>query len=350
MKALLFYGPNSYELKEIPKPKPGKGELLLKVKAAAICGSDVRMIRNGYRGVTRETPRIYGHEIAGIVEEVGERAWDAGYRPGDAVAVAPNMGCGVCDMCVSGNTHLCSGYKAFGINMDGGFAEYVVIPEIAVRQGNLVRITIGDGMTFSKAAVVEPLSCVYNGFEKLNIRPNDTVLIIGSGPIGIMHAMLAKMAGASKVMVNDLNEERLKLVSDFDPFFLTYHGDDLKGYVMEQTGSRGVDVCITACPAPSAQAASLDLLAVNGRVNFFGGLPAGKDRVELSTNLIHYKQLVVTGSARASLRQYRTCMRLVESGVLKLDGILSAEYPLTDFEKTVTAAVNGEKLKHIFVF
>lgn len=88
------------------------------------------------------------------------------------------MGCGVCDMCVSGNTHLCPEYKAFGINMDGGFAEYVVVPEIAVRQGNLVKIAIDENMSFAKAAAVEPLSCVYNGFEKLNIRPNDTVLLL----------------------------------------------------------------------------------------------------------------------------------------------------------------------------
>lgn len=350
MKALLFYGPGQYELKDIPKPIPGKGDILLKIKAAAICGSDIRMIANGYRGVSRETPRIYGHEFAGIIEEVGTNIMDAGYRPGDAVAVAPNMGCGVCDMCVSGNTHLCPEYKAFGINMDGGFAEYVVIPEIAVRQGNLVKITIDDKMSFAKAAAVEPLSCVYNGFEKLNIRPNDTVLIIGSGPIGIMHAMLAKMAGASQVIVNDLNAARLQAVAEFDPFFKTYHGDDLKGYIMEQTKGRGVDVCITACPAPSAQAASLELLAMNGRVNFFGGLPAGKDRVELLTNLIHYKQLVVAGSARASLKQYRTSMSLVESGVLNIDGILSAEYPIEDYEKALSAAKNGEKLKHIFVF
>ncbi len=350
MKALLFYGPDEYELKDVPKPVPKSGDILLKVKAAAICGSDIRMIANGYAGVSRKTPRIYGHEIAGIIEQVGEDVADAGYAPGDSVAVAPNIGCGVCDMCVSGNTHLCADYRAFGINMDGGFAEYVIIPEKAVRQGNLVKINTGGTMSYAKAAVVEPLSCVYNGFEKLNIRPNDTVLIIGSGPIGIMHAILAKMGGASKVIVNDLNENRLAAVSEFDPFFKTYHGDCLKEYIMAETEGRGVDACITACPAPAAQAMALELLAMNGRVNFFGGLPAGRDRVELSTNLIHYKQLVVTGSARASLRQYRTCMRLVESGIIGIDGILSAEYPLEDYEKAITAARRGEKLKHIFVF
>ena len=349
MKALRFYGPGEFDLKEIDVPSYGDGDILLKVKAAAICGSDIRMIYNGYKGVSRETPRTYGHEIAGVIEACGKNVTKE-YRPGDAVAVAPNMGCGVCDMCVSGNTHLCAEYKAFGINMDGGFAEYVVVPEIAVRQGNLVKISVNEKFSFSKAAIVEPLSCVFNGFEKLNISPNDSVLIIGSGPIGIMHAMLARMAGASKIIVNDLSESRLKTVAEFDPFFVTYCGDDLKGFVKDQTGGRGVDVCITACPAPSAQAMSLELMAMNGRINFFGGLPAGKDRVELLTNLIHYKQLVVTGSARASLRQYRTCMRLVESGVLDIDRIVTAEYPLEKYEEAISNARQGIGLKNVFVF
>ena len=349
MKALRFYGPGEFDLREIDVPAYGEGDILLKVKAAAICGSDIRMIYNGYKGVSRETPRTYGHEIAGVIEACGKNVTKE-YQPGDAVAVAPNMGCGVCDMCVSGNTHLCSEYRAFGINMDGGFAEYVTVPEIAVRQGNLVKIDVSEKFSFSKAAIVEPLSCVFNGFEKLNIRPNDTVLIIGSGPIGIMHAMLARMAGASKIIINDLSEDRLKIVAGFDPFFITYCGDDLKGFIMDQTKGKGVDACITACPAPSAQAMSLELLAMNGRVNFFGGLPAGKDRVELLTNLIHYKQLVVTGSARASLRQYRICMRLVETGVLDIDRIISAEYPIEEYEEAISNARKGIGLKNVFVF
>ena len=116
MKPLRFYGKNDYKLEEIEKPSIRQDEILLKVKAAAVCGSDIRMIQNGYAGVTKETPRTYGHEIAGIIEAVGEQV--TGYHIGMSVAVAPNMGCGICDECVAGNTHLCREYKAFGINMD----------------------------------------------------------------------------------------------------------------------------------------------------------------------------------------------------------------------------------------
>lgn len=348
MKALQFYGKNEYALKEVDIPQTGKEEILLKVKAAAICGSDLRMIQNGYKGVTPESPRIYGHEISGIIEKVGENV--KRYKEGMTVAIAPNMGCGTCDACVSGNTHLCREYHAFGINMDGGFAEYVVIPEEAVRQGNIVPVTIDEHMTFEKAAVLEPLSCVYNGFEQVGIGPCDTVLIIGAGPIGIMHGMLAKMAGAAKVMITDLNENRVKICQEFDPFFLTYAGNDLKEYVMEQTEGKGVSVCITACPSPQAQEQALELLAVNGRVNFFGGLPAGKSSVTIDTNQVHYKQLVLTGSCRASLTQYRKCLKLVQAGVLNIDKIVSAIYPLEKYEEAFCAAREGRNLKNIFVF
>lgn len=348
MKAIQFYGKNDYALTDVARPEIKDGEILLKVKAAAVCGSDLRMIQNGYQGVTRETPRIYGHEISGIIEQTGRSVTD--YKPGMTVAIAPNMGCGTCDACVSGNTHLCREYRAFGINMDGGFAEYVVIPEAAVRQGNVVKIDIDEDMTFEKAAVLEPLSCVYNGFEQVGIKPCDTVLIIGAGPIGIMHGMLAKMAGAAKVIITDLNENRVSICKEFDPFFITYAGGELKGFVMEQTQGQGVSVCITACPSPQAQAQALELLAVNGRVNFFGGLPADRSQVTINTNQVHYKQLVLTGSCRASLTQYRKCMKLVQAGVLNIDKIVSATYSIEEYEEAFTAAKEGRNLKNIFVF
>ena len=122
MLAAKMYGVDDIRIEEIPVPVPQTGEILLKVKAAAVCGTDVRMIKNGAAGVDEQHPRILGHEIAGIIEETGDGV--TGYEKGMRVSVAPNMGCGICDMCVSGNSHLCPDYKALGINLDGGFAEY----------------------------------------------------------------------------------------------------------------------------------------------------------------------------------------------------------------------------------
>ena len=218
-----MYGVDDIRLEEIPVPVPQTGEILLKVKAAAVCGTDVRMIKNGAAGIDEQHPRILGHEIAGIIEETGDGV--TGYEKGMRVSVAPNMGCGICDMCVSGNSHLCPDYKALGINLDGGFAEYCIIPAQAVKSGNVC--ILEDGVTFDDGAVNEPLSCVCNGFERADIRPGDRVLVIGAGPIGIMHCALALMAGAV-VYLNDVCAERLEEAKRIYPAINIIKGDPEK--------------------------------------------------------------------------------------------------------------------------
>lgn len=346
MRAAYLYGPKDIRLKEVEIPKVNENEILLRVKSAAICGTDIRMVNNGYKGITEQTPRILGHELSGIIEEVGKNIKN--YRPGMRVAVAPNMGCGVCDWCVSGNTHMCPDYSALGINLDGAFAEYVKIPEGACRQGNVIEI--GETISFDEAALNEPLSCVYNGFLKCDTKPGDNVLIIGTGPIGIMHAKLAKMAGAARVMLNDLSPERLEVCRRIDPSFLTLSSEGLKEQVMEKTGGKGLDVCITACPSPQAQADSLEMMAIGGRVNFFGGLPAGKEIVPINTNLVHYKQLILTGSARASLSQFRKTLGFLAGGILNVKDLISERFPLERIQEGVQRATSAEGLKNIISF
>ena len=191
MLAAKLYGPRELRVEKTEIPTIGENEILLQVKSTAICGTDLRMYYYGYPGITRETPRILGHELSGVITKVGRNV--KGYQEGEAVTVAPNIGCGICNQCVSGNTHLCSAYRALGIHLDGGFAEYVRIPEAAVRQGNIARLAPGVG--FTEAALNEPLSCVYNGFLQCKFKPGDTVLIFGAGPVGIMHAKLAIIGG-----------------------------------------------------------------------------------------------------------------------------------------------------------
>ncbi len=346
MKAAFLYGPKDIRIKEVDIPTIGDNDVLLKVKSAAICGTDIRMINNGYKGISEEAPRILGHEISGTIEKIGKNVQK--YKPGMRVAVGPNMGCGICDQCVSGNTHLCADYNALGINLDGGFAEYVKIPEAAVRQGNIVEL--GESVSFDEAALNEPLSCVYNGFQQVDIKPGDFVLIIGTGPIGIMHAKLAKMAGASKVMINDISKERLEVCKMIDSSFITLESENLKAKIMEETSNRGLDVCITACPSPQAQADSLELMATNGRINFFGGLPAGKELVNINTNMVHYKQLILTGSARASLSQFRQTLEFISCGVLNVKDLISQRFTLDNIQDAVQLATSAKGLKNIIYF
>jgi len=343
MLAALLYDKGDMRLEEVKTPQINDNEVLLKVRSAAICGTDVRMLKNGYKGITPETPRILGHELSGVIAAVGRNV--KCYREGMKVAVAPNMGCGICNACVRGDGHLCMDYKALGINIDGGFAEYAVIPEEAVRGGNIIEI--GDNVSFDEAAINEALSCVYNGFERCNIRPGDTVLVIGAGPIGIMHAKLAKMAGASKVFMNDLSQERMDVCTEIDESFITVKSENLKETIMDVTKGEGLDVCITACPAPAVQALSLELMAYNGRINFFGGLPADKQNVNINTNLIHYKQLIVSGTTRASVLQFRKTLELIASGILDVKKLVSNRLPLNEIMTGFELAADARGLKNI---
>ncbi len=346
MRAALLYGKEDLRVEEVPTPEIGPAEVLLEVRATAVCGTDIRMYRNGAKGVSPQTPLVPGHELAGVVVKAGREV--RGLAEGTPVAVAPNMGCGTCDACVSGNTQLCErDFHAFGINLPGGFAEYVRIPAQAVRQGNLC--PIAPELSFTAAALAEPLSCVYNAFLRCDIRPGDRVLIIGAGPIGLMHAKLARAGGAGKVFLNDLSTERLELCRSLEPGLITFSGEVVRP-LMELTGGRGVEVVITACPAPEAQADALKVAAMNGRVLFFGGLPADRSTVGLDTNLIHYRQLSVSGTTRQSLSQYRRVLRLIEEGVVKVEDLVSARYRLEAVREAFGAVMRGSGLKHVVSF
>ena len=344
MKAILLTGKESLKLAEVPVPEITPNEILLKVRAASICGTDVRMYKNGYKNVTPETPLTLGHEFAGEIAEVGAKI--RGYHVGQRVAAAPNIGCGTCDLCVSGNTHLCRNYDAFGISIPGGFAEYVRIPYHAISQGNIA--ILEEDISYQEAALVEPLSCVYNGQMLMNAPKGADTLIIGMGPIGIMHIMMARVFGAGRIFVNDLNAERLSKSKELIPDVIPLEGDVMNG--LRANGAEGVDVCIIAAPAASAQAQSLEYMNMNGKILYFGGLPAGRENVTINTNLIHYKQLTIQGCTKQSVSEYRLCAKLVNDGRIPLNLIMSDSYRIDQFHEAMDNAAAARGLKHVFLF
>jgi L-iditol 2-dehydrogenase len=346
MRAARLYGKEDLRVEEMPVPVAGPGEVLLCVKAAAVCGTDIRMYKNGARGAAPGNPLVLGHEVSGVVDSVGPGV--SGYSAGMPVAVAPNMGCGVCDQCVSGNTQMCAAYKAFGINIPGGFAPFMLIPREAVSQGNLAPIP--KGADFVSAALVEPLACVYNAFQRTAIVPGDTVLVIGAGPIGLMHAKVALVAGAARVYMNDLSTERLSLCKKVEPAIVALESAGLKERLAELTDGKGVSVCITAAPSADAQVLALEVVGVNGRVMFFGGLPEGRSKVALDTNLVHYKQITITGTSRQSLIQYRQTLALVASGRLVVKDLVTMRTPLEEIRASFDQVMQGKGLKNVVEF
>lgn len=336
MKAARLFGKSDLRIEELPVPQVGPGELLLRTACASVCGTDIRMLKHGHA----VTPLVIGHEMSGTLERVG--AGVMSFRPGQRVCVAPNYNPVASKLTLAGEGHLDPGYRALGIHEDGAFAEFVRIPAHAVQQGNV--FPIPDHVSFTEGALIEPMACVFNAYEKARTGPGDTVLIIGAGPIGVMHGKMSRLAGAGKVLINDLNAERLQMARRIDPMFIPL-GGDLRAELMKLTGGAGADVIITACPVPEVQTLALELAAVNGRVIFFGGLPKDRAVVPLDTNLIHYRQLMVTGTTRQSLRQFQAVLALVSDRVLRLEDLVTSTHPIEEAEQAILAMATARGLK-----
>jgi len=346
MLAAQMTGVRTIRLRDIPVPDIGDDELLVKVKSVGICGTDLRIVGNGYPGIDEAHPRVLGHEISGVVAQVGSRV--SGYREGQRVAVAPNMGCGICRHCGRGDQHLCANYSALGVQLDGGFAEYVRVPAAAVRYGNV--FVLPDHVGFDDAAINEPLSCVYNGLKQCPVAIGDDVLIIGAGPIGIMYAMMAKLAGAARVFVANRSKGRLELARNIDDSFIAVEAEHLRETILDLTDGQGVDVAVTANPSPEAQQMAVELTAMNGKINFFGGLPKDKQIVPINTNTVHYKQILLTGSTKANNEHFRSTLKFISSGILDVSKLVTARYPLSRFEEALENASNGSGMKTVIAF
>jgi L-iditol 2-dehydrogenase len=342
MLAAVYHGPEDVRLEEVPVPIIGADEVLLKVANAGVCGTDLRIWHGAHRKFPPGTVRIPGHELVGDIAELGANV--KGLEPGERVFVAPNMGCGHCRQCVSGNNNRCARYEAIGVTMDGAFAEYMRIPAAAILQGNLIRLAAQADP--AAATLIEPFACVLRGQDAVAVRPGEVVLVVGAGPIGIMHVMLARLRGAGRVIVSDLLPDRLRLaIRTGADRTVSPLQEDLAAVIAEESGGEGADVIIVAAPAAGAQEEALKLSAIGGRINLFGGLPREQSTIRFDSNLVHYKELVVTGTTACSTADCWRAAALVNSGRVDLSHLVSARFPLSEALQALAAAEDRKSLK-----
>jgi L-iditol 2-dehydrogenase len=342
MTAVVYHGPNDLRIEEVAQPLPGPGELLLRVEAASICGTDLRIYHGAHRKYPPGTVRIPGHEMVGSIVAWGVGA--RGYTEGQRVFVAPNWGCGHCRQCISGNNNRCAEYGAIGISVDGAFAEYLRVPAPAVLQGCVM--PVGAGVDAAEAALIEPFACVLRGQAPLQIRPGDRVLVIGAGPIGQMHMLLARLSGARMVLVSDLSPVRRELAKQAGADRVNdLRGEDLETLVQEITDGDGMEVVIVAAPAHAAMEQAVRLAGIGGRINFFGGLPKDRPVIQMDANLIHYKELLVTGTTACSTADCRRSAEILSSGKIDLSSLVSQRFPLELALEAFAAAENQSSLK-----
>ncbi len=324
MLALVLEEIGKLVLKSVQKPQVVPGSLLVKVKSCAICGSDLRIIDGGNTRVT--PPTILGHEASGEVIEVGEGV--TRFKVGDQVAIGSDVPCGSCVYCEAGIGNVCPINYAMGYQFPGSFAEYVFLNPLVVEYGPVHLIP--ENVSFEEAALAEPLACCLNALELCGVNLGEDVVIIGAGPIGCMLMEVSKKMGAGKVIAVNRTRKRENVVQQVADVVVYTSEEDLETCIQQETGGLGADVVLTACSSPQAQADALKIVRNRGRVNFFGGLPPGTPPTSIDTNMIHYKELLITGAHGSVPRQHRQALELISQGVVKVKKYISSIFPLKD--------------------
>jgi len=343
MKAAVYNGIQDIKIEEIEKPVCGEKEVLVEVNYCAICGTDVRIYFNGHKKVI--PPAVIGHEITGKVAEIGDKVGETDFNIGDKVTVVTSIGCGKCKMCKQGLYNLCPDTKAIGYFYSGGFKEYLIVPEDAVKQKAVLKLP--ENTSLLEGALIEPLSCCINGQSYLNIHATDTVVIFGGGPIGFMHANLAKAEGAEKVIIIDPAFERLeKFGKQFENLILLDPNSlNIKDGIKKQTNGSGADVVITACPSKQAQMDGIEILGSKGRISFFGGLPKNNSVIQIDSNIIHYKEISVFGVFASNKKDYLKAAQLISEGKIEAKKFITKIVPIENINEGIAFIKNGEALK-----
>ncbi|MBO9360626.1 MAG: alcohol dehydrogenase catalytic domain-containing protein [Thermoflexus sp.] len=316
MLAARLHGPGDLRLEEVPVPEPGPGEVVIRVERALTCGTDVKIFRRGRHPALGPLPSPFGHEVAGEVVAMGEGVTD--FRPGMRVVAANSAPCGSCRMCQRGEFSLCPHLTFFF----GAFAQYARIPAPIVRV-NLYPIP--DSLPAAAAALVEPLACALRGVEAAEIRPGETVLVLGGGALGLMLAHLAKLRGAA-VALADPHPERREAARSIGVGFLLDPRDALEDRLAETFGELP-DVVIEAVGRVEAWEAAAELARPGGRVILFGGCPVGT-RASFDTARLHYRELTLRGVFHHHPRFVRAALSLLRAGQIPVDLLISGELPL----------------------
>lgn len=338
MKAGLMYGPNDIRIEEIPEPSIDAGGLLLKVEAVGLCGSDIRNLTTD--SCAGKYPHIYGHEVVGTVAQVG--ALCTKFQPGQRLYVYPGVPCLHCQYCRAGLSNLCANYRTYD-QTQGGFAQYMAVPSWGVEGPNIYPIP--DDVTFVQAVMSEPLSSVYACQENVQVRLGQTVVIIGAGPIGCLHAEVARMRGASQVIMIELNEQRLQESQAFGvTHMINSQTQDPIQAVHELTDQQGADVVISANPSTKAQTSAVYLVKPNGTLVFFGGV-AKKALTQIDTNYLHYHGIWVYGHYGANTLQVKKAFDMVVSHQINAEKFISQTMPLDQLATAIHLMKTGQANK-----
>jgi L-iditol 2-dehydrogenase len=341
MKAAFLTGKQQFELREIPAPLPAEDGLVLQVKACGVCGSDLRRWKEGLP--PGGDPVIPGHEISGVVTAVGGRV--TGYAPGDLLAVAPDVHCGRCYYCQRGLYNLCDDLHFLGITSGypGGFAEQMALSGEILANGILHRMP--QGMDFAYAALAEPCSSVLACHEKINTQLGDSVLVMGGGPIGVLHIAVAQARGA-RVILSEPSPVRRAMAQPFHPAaIIDPSQENVAQRIQQLTAGLGVDAVICANPVAATHTQAVEVVRKGGKVVLFGGLPKASPMTALDANRIHYGEVDVVGSFSYHPSFHEMALQVIQQGRIPAGQVITHTFPLEEIAAAFHAAAGGEALK-----
>jgi L-iditol 2-dehydrogenase len=343
IKSSVFNGPGDLKLIQRSMPKILPGTVLIKVEACAICGSDLRIYKEGNSRI--QHPRVLGHEIAGTIVDIGQGVDN--FSIGDNVAVGADVPCGKCKHCISGRPNCCDINYAIGYQFDGGFSQYILLDPLVVKFGPISKFS--KSLSFEEACLAEPLACCINGYERGLARENGVVVIIGGGPIGIMLALLAPFYKMKKVILIEPSEFRLSFAMNIESInhYINPNEVDPIKEVHRLTDCQGADLVFTANPVVETHEQAISMLAKRGVVNFFGGLPKDSRQINFLSNIIHYKEAYITGSHGSTPSQHQQALHLIEKKEIEIDKLITNRFSLDDLLSAFKVAGSGKSMKTI---
>lgn len=345
MKAAVFHDVEHVEVERVPRPTCPPDGLLVKVQTCGICGTDARTFFNGDARAT--PPWILGHEVGAIVEEVGSQAArDTDVVEGDRIHIISTLACGQCEYCRRGMENLCVergllGYEPY----QGGFADYMPVPRIALR--NVIKVP--PDVSLEHATLTDPLSDALNGVERMGVELGDTVVVIGSGPIGTMQAQVIRAMGAGKVILVEFNEPRLemarRILGNDRMSYLASDSNTAVDEVLSATDGKGAERVIVACSSNRAQEDALRMAKKRARIVYFGGLPKDKPTIRFASNYLHYGEHEVTGAYASTYKQQHQALAMIRNHTIDADKIITHVLPLEDIALGFQHIRSGEALK-----
>lgn len=324
MKAAMLYGVKDLKVEDVEVPEVKDGEVLVKVKAATTCGTDLKIFQRGYVEKVIKLPTIFGHEWAGEVAEVGKGLeWP---RKGMRVRAGNSAPCLHCSMCQRGKYNLCENM----IWLWGAYAEYIKVPARMVlmnMQG------VPDGISYEEAAITEPLACVLHGVEQANVKLGDTVAIIGAGPIGLLHLLTVKKMGAGRTIMIDLVDERLGFAEKLGADATVNSGkENVETRIRELTGGYGADVAIEAIGLSATWEQALKLARKGGTVLEFGGCPPGTE-IKVNAEMLHYGELTVMGTFHTTPLHFRKALNLIATRTIDVRPLVTRKMKLDNIKE-----------------